>query len=276
MPTLVLLPLLNRGLEEYALDDALENLTDRDIAEKLAGLSVLPPADLREKLLAWARARWTQKVAHARQRIGKLGAVAALHHAALEVLGYRLNRAPMLATAARHPLAEWGGGMIVAELYRENDGTWQTRGVRPANHPMQRLRQYAAWVERVPDWPQAARRLLGRPGPGTGSAPVAQVRRQWRIGDLRARVATEVTGGALTGSRLDNLVCDGLLPLLAADSDVDLLPLWFNWFVGDVPREVRRGLTALGLAGPGAGPLCHGWAQGLLAWIIERDGRASG
>lgn len=276
LPTLVLLPLLNRGLEEYASDDALENLTDRDVAEKLAGLSVLPAAVLREQLLARARLRWEQKVGFARRRIDKLGVEGALHHAALEILGYRQNRAPMLAVAARHPLVDWVAAVAVGAWFHEHEGAWQTRGVRPANHPMQRLHQYAAWVGRVPGWPRVAGDLFGRLATVPGSALVTQVRRQWRFGALRARVAHEVTGGVLNGSRLDNLVCDGLLPLLAADTGADLLPAWFNWFVGDVPREVRRGLIALGLAGPGAGPQCHGWAQGLLAWIIERDARASG
>lgn len=278
LPTLVLLPLLNRGLEEYASDDALENLTARDAAEKLAGLARLSPEERRGQLLARARTRWTQKVRYAGIRLQKLGWAAAAHHTALEILGYRRNRAAMLAVAARHPLASWGGGLDPAAVYAEGGNIWQTPGVRPANHPRRRLRQYAAWASRAPDWPQRLARIVegvsAPPAPALAFGPAE--RRRLGVAALRAKICEEITGGNLSGSRLDTLVCDGLLPLLAAGSGRDLLPLWFHWFVGDVPGEVRRGLVALGLAAAGAGPQCHGWAQGLLGWIIEREARASG
>ncbi len=276
LPTLVLLPLLNRGLEEYASDDALENLTARDAAEKLTELSVLPPGELKEHLLIRARARWEQKVRFARLRIGKLGCEAAAHHTALEILGYRHNRTPMLAVAARHSLGEWVRGISAEEVYQELKDAWQVQGVRPANHPLRRLKQYAAWVACTPDWPRRVTSLGEGRGASVECASVGQARKQLRLAALREWVAAELTGSAVSGTRLDNLVCDGLLPWVAAQTDRDLLPLWFNWFVGDVPAEVRQGLVALGLAGRGAEPHCHGWAQGLLAWIIEREARASG
>lgn len=275
LPTLVLLPLLNRGLEEYASDDALENLTARDAAEKLAELSILPPGELQERLLMRARARWEQKVRFARLRIEKLGGEAAAHHAALEILGYRHNRAPMLAVAARHPLQEWVRDISAEEVYRKMKDAWQIQGVRPANHPLRRLKQYAAWVTQAPDWPQRADSLFQGVGQPGKNVTVAKARKLLNLATLRQMVAAELTGSVVSGTRLDNLVCDGLLPWLAAQTGRDLLPLWFNWFVGDVPAEVRRGLVALGLAARGGEPQCHGWAQGLLAWIIEREARAS-
>lgn len=276
LPTLVLLPLLNRGLEEYASDDALENLTARDTAEKLAELSVLPPEELRVRLLARARGRWEQKVRYARLRLQKLGRTAAAHHAVLEILGYRHNRAAMLSVAAQHPLREWSADIDLETVYRDHENHWQTQGVRPANHPRRRLRQYAAWVAQASDWPQRAAGLFAdATGPldlSTGS----KARKDLQLARLREKVCAEITGGVIGGSRLDNLVCDGLLPLLAAETGCELEAAWFHWFVGDVPHEVRRGLVSLGLAGPAAGPQCHGWAQGLLGWIIERDAHASG
>ena len=82
-------------------------------------------------------------------------------------------------------------------------------------------------------------------------------------------------GGAVGGTRLDNLVCDGFLPLVAARSDGDLFAAWFHWYLGDVPAQLRRALPKLGVAGMAGQPLCHGWAQGLLGWILEREARAS-
>ncbi|AOS42985.1 hypothetical protein Verru16b_00021 [Lacunisphaera limnophila] len=274
LPTLVLLPRLHRGLEEYASDDALENLTARDTAEKIAELSLLPPADLREMLLRRARDRWGQKMRFAGIRLSKLGWTEAAHHTALEILGYRHNRAAMLAVAGRHPLAEWGRGPDLAAIYREADAAWQTQAVRPANHPRRRLQQYAAWVAARPDWPNRLKALpSARVSVGPSTRPVRQ---QLELAALREWVRDEITGGVLGGSRLDNLVCDGLLPLVAAGTGKDQQDRWFQWYLGDAPGEVRRALGSLGLAGKGVGPQTHGWAQGLLGWIIERDARASG
>jgi hypothetical protein len=94
--------------------------------------------------------------------------------------------------------------------------------------------------------------------------------------DWRAELASQVTGNVIGGSRLDNLICDGFLPLAAMATERDLLPVWFHWFLGDVPGEVRRALRETGIAGHGASPFCHGWGQGLLGWLLEREARASG
>jgi hypothetical protein len=157
IPTLVLLPHLYRGLEEYASDDALEKMTARDAVERIAALAALPRAELLEMLRRQARARWEGKVRFAALRVGKLGWQEAAHHAALEILGYRRNRAQMLATATAHPLAAWRENLEVAAIFAERASQWQLQGLRPANHPLGRLRQYRAWVGRRPEWPDRLR-----------------------------------------------------------------------------------------------------------------------
>lgn len=277
LPTLVLLPLLHRSLEEYASDEALERITERDTAERLADLARLPPPELRRTLLAQAEARWRQKEHYASLRIQRLGWVEAAHHTALEILGYRQNRAPMLTIASRHPLAEWGRGLDVSLVYREQGTDWQGQGVRPANHPYRRLQQYAAWVNQVPDWPHRLAGCLAKlPVPAGAVTDSQRVRRAPELGQLRRHLAQQLTGGVLNGTRFDNLVCDGLLPLAAARGESNLFKIWFHWFVGDAPPEIRRGMVTLGLSGPRAGPQTHGWAQGLLGWLIGQKASASG
>ncbi len=91
---------------------------------------------------------------------------------------------------------------------------------------------------------------------------------------MRERIAREVCGGALGGTRLDNLVCDGFLPLLAAPMPEERLHgLWFHWFTGDLPPLLARGLRQLGVFDGRARPACHGAAQGLLGWLLEREQR---
>jgi len=95
------------------------------------------------------------------------------------------------------------------------------------------------------------------------------------LAQRRATFARDLMGGAVSGTRLDNLVCDGFLPLMAAEAGNDPGIVWFHWFLGDVPDQVRAALPKLGVAGRGAPPLCHGWGQGLLGWILEHEAHAS-
>ncbi len=276
IPALVLLPLLHRDLEEYAADDALEALTARDEWRRLEELANLPPSELRMRVQDLAEKRWSAKVASARLRVTKVGFAGAAHHTALEILGYRHNRVPMLATAERWPLEAWRNGAVPGEALAIVHG-WQNHGVRPANHPRTRLAQYAQWVARVPDWPQ---RLVawGEILPTLAllpDVPTAHVRRAGQFRRLREALSREVVGDVIGGPRFNTLVCDGFLPLLAAVSDRPGLDVfWGHWFAGDLPDAVRRGLRKLSLSGSRDHPLCHGVAQGLLAWLIAREFRA--
>jgi len=208
-------------------------------------------------------------------RIERLGWEDACHHTALEVLGYRFNRAPMLHVATRWPLAEWARGAVTPqEVFATEGGSahWSLQGVRPANHPRTRLRQYAEWVRIVPDWPARLAGLAtqfpdiaGLPG------PTATVRREHHFADWRKRLAREVAGGAVGGPRLDNLVCDGWLPLLSAHGVAAASGLWFHWFPGDSPAQMHRALRELGVLTPRMQPACHGLIQGLLGWWLVRE-----
>lgn len=276
IPALVLLPLLHRDLEEYAADDALETLTARDEWRRLEELANLPGNDLRSRLHSLAERRWQAKIASARLRVARLGFAGAAHHTALEILGYRHNRVPMLATAERWPLETWRDGSVPDVALAAMHG-WQTHGVRPANHPRTRLMQYQQWSDCVLDWPQ---RLAGWCAqlPTLAFAPevtTAHVRRVGGFREARAQLSRDVVAEAISGPRLDTLVCDGFLPLLAvAHERLGLDVFWFHWFAGDLPDSVRRGLRKLEVTGSRDRPLCHGIAQGLLAWLIEREFRA--
>ncbi len=278
IPTLVLLPLLHRDLEEYASDDALEGITERDEWERFAELASLAPGELQQLLQRKAVERWRQKMHFAKLRVEKLGFAGAAHHTALEILGYRHNRAAMLMVAAQFPLAEWAGGAIDPDaVFAENRESWKLQGVRPANYPRTRLRQYYQWTRAVPDWPEPLLAMAGELSVlPVNSLASARARRELKLGQLHEKLATDLAGGVMGGTRFDNLVCDGFLPLVAAAKpDADVFAVWFHWFLGDVPAKVRGALPKLGVTGRGQ-PVCHGWAQGLLGWMLEREARASG
>lgn len=272
IPTLVLLPYLHRGLEEYGSDDALETLTERDEWQHYAELAGESPPILRRRLRGLAAKRWRQKVHFAKQRLDRLGWEEALHHAALEILGYRQNRAAMLSVAARYPLSAWRPEIASTVIWCDPELRWQGQGVRPANHPRQRLLQYQRWMQAVPDWPHWLQELgAGWPAVGTADLPTKEARRRWALSEHRQALATAVVGDAVGGTRFDNLVCDGFLPLLAARLGEEAIwPWWFHWPLGDVPAAIRRVLGKLEVTDRREHPHCHGWGQGMLGWFLTR------
>jgi hypothetical protein len=274
IPVLVLLPLLHRGLEEYAEDEAVEALAARPLARVPAELAALGADELAALLARHAEQRWRQKVRFARERIARLGWEAACHHAALEILGHRFNRAPMLAVATQFPLVEWAAGGVDATAWAAQEGRWQLRGVRPANHPRLRLRQYAVWTAARPDWPARLRALAAAlPAlPPDGAAHAAgTLRRRHKLTALRKKLAAEICAGSVSGTRFDTLVCDGLLPLLAAETGAELGGLWQVWCPGDLPESLLPTLRALGVFAAPSRPAYHGAAQGLLGWRLSRE-----
>jgi hypothetical protein len=278
--TLTLLPLLLHDLEEYAAEEAVEALADRVEWRATEELARLPVAGRQALLAARAGERWAQKVRFARRRLDRLGWTGTCHHAALEILGYRFNRIPMLRIALRAPLAEWACGAAgVDALFAAEASAWSLQGVRPANHPRRRLGQYAAWTRARPDWPERlARFAASLPALQALETPGPTATRRKRLGlpALRVSLAGEITGDSVGGTRLDNLVCDGFLPLLAARTEQSLFPLWYHWFAGDLPPRLVAALRSLGVFDGRTQPACHGLAQGLLGWMLAREEPQSG
>lgn len=273
IPILPLLPLLHHDLEEYAADEAVETLANRPTARLTNELAVYPPRQLLSVLELHAGARWRQKVHFTRLRVQRLGWESACHHAALEVLGFRFNRSPMLRIATRWPLAAWANGEVDLEAaFAAESDTWSLQGVRPANQPRARLRQYAAWTAQRPDWPARLRRLTATTPRVAWAGSTRTQRREHQLLHWRDAVADELCASAVGGTRLDNLICDAFLPLMATASEsADRRGCWYHWFCGDVPTFVTTALRYLGVCDGKDQPFCHGLAQGVLGWLISRE-----
>lgn len=280
IPIFVLLPYLWRDLESYAADEAIAALANQPTRRLFAELMPLPREQLAELITAHAEQRWLQKVRHARLRIEKLGWEAACHHAALEILGYRFNRAPMLRVAGELQRSAWtAGNSEIAERAWAVGQPWSLHGVRPANHPRKRLEQFAAWQIAAPQWVESVEGWAQSLADAhlKGDAPIAAERRRIGLAARRAQWSATLTGDVLGGTRFDHFINDGLLPLSAA---AELLPPadargWWNLgYPGDLPDQVQRGLRDLGLGGVAGHPLATGPAQGLLGWLwaFERGG----
>jgi hypothetical protein len=276
IPVLALLPLLHRGLEEFAADEAVELLANRPLARLPAELGMLPAAECAALLHRHAASRWQEKVRYARLRIDRLGWNSACHHAALEILGYRFNRGPMLRLAGEWPLEKWSEGLVDSLLVyvAETDG-WSLQGVRPANHPRTRLRQYSAWTFARPDWPTLVMQFGATLPELAAATPLGtpDARRVHQLTSLRARIGDEICANAIGGTRLNTLICDGFFPLIAAATSRNFEALWHHWFCGDLPPWLASGLRQLGYFDGRSQPASHGCAQGLLGWFLAREMR---
>lgn len=275
IPVLVLLPLLRYDLEDFAAEDAIERLANRPAAHIVESLGTLAQEELSALLNRKAAERWYQKVRYAQIRVQKLGWTEACHHMALEVLGYRFNRAAMLRVAACVPLGAWNVKPADAGELIAHGGDWSFHGIRPANNPRIRLRQYSEWVSVYPRWPE---RLieLGQELPSLERAEKGSL--LWSRGKLkgvRQVWCEQITADVISGTRFDNLVCDCFLPYLASGGIGSLERLWFEWNPGDVPRLWCQALKQLNVFGGRGRPLCHGMIQGLLGWLIEREHAAA-
>jgi hypothetical protein len=267
---------LNHDLEEYAADEAIERLADHPLAQVRGELLQMTPAELQVELLRHATMRWNQKVQYAKTRVARLGWEAACHHTALEILGYRFNRATLLSVATAHPLSEWwrAPADFAENIHVNFKDRWHKQSIRPANHPLTRLRQYSRWVSARPDWPQRLLRFAGKL-PSLELAVAFQtgaVRRTHRWPELTKLFVNQVFGDALGGTRLNTLICDGFLPLLASQpSAVALSGLWYAWPPGDIPGKYGRLLRELGIVDARSRPLSHGIIQGLIGWLLTND-----
>lgn len=274
LPTVALLPYLHHSLEEYAAEAAVEGLAGRPRSETQERLRAQTPEALAILLETMARERWRQKVRYASLRLQRLGWTEACHQSALETLGYRFNRAPMLELAARFPYPCWQARDVdLRQAYAALGDRWTLHGVRPANHPWPRLLQYAAWVELRPDWPERWAAMAASLPAIPWTLPTGSARRGHGLVALRAEMADRLCARRVGGSRLDNLICDGWLPLAAARTGLDLSGLWWHWWPGDQPYFLGRILRELGVVSGPAKPAAHGLLQGILHQFLALEGR---
>ncbi|MCZ6673909.1 MAG: DUF2851 family protein [Verrucomicrobia bacterium] len=268
--SLLFLELLPQGLESYAEEEALGALTVGSEPALSETLLTMPLSDRLSLLVDSAHKRWRGKVVYARKRIEALGWEEACHQTALEILGYRYNRAVMLFVAGDYSLnALRSGNYKAADLYEAGQRRWRVSGTRPANHPRQRLEQYLDWVGQRPLWPDEMEGFLHKL-PRVENDQVLEVRRKdLELNSVRSALSKTVLADTVGGTRIENLVSDGFLPLLAAQSDRTLFSVWFHWFPGDVPavmKQVSKEVTA-GASRPI--PICNGGLQGILQQLLD-------
>jgi len=94
------------------------------------------------------------------------------------------------------------------------------------------------------------------------------VRRAASLAELREQISLNIFGAAVGGTRLDTLICDGMLPLATLRTGGDFSGLWWHWWAGDLPGFLRNARSDLRSV---LTPQCQGAIQALIAWALELD-----
>lgn len=272
-PTLVLLPHLRQDLEEYALEEALLSLEKRDRVNLFEPLLEKSNDEGREYLVEKSRLRWQRKTQSCGRIIAECGWAEACHRSALEVLGYKRNRAPMIDISQKFPLPKMVAAGKSADYYFDRvESGWKTMGLRPANHPRLRLRQYLGILKSNPDWPTDLARFgdeLKKIASSERSFQTAQFRRTMQMKNWKNRIFNSILCENLSGARLDTLVCDAFIPLLAAEVGDDLFNWWFHWYPGDFPASLSGLFNQCHVTERNTWPLGNGLKQGALQVCLE-------
>lgn len=266
--TLYLMPLLDRDLEEYAIDNALLELEQVEDAEWMLRFFSKPLEERHTILRAGAIARWQRKCDFARKRLSGAAWEEACHQYCLEVLGYSRNRAPMSQIALDHSIDDFAQGRVdIDSVFKGLRGKWKLSGLRPANQPKQRLQQYLEICELCPDWPVKIRSFLEGFESSEPAGSVAVFRKTYGI-SLKLEAIAAVFGNKISAKRLNTLICDAILPLASADGMMDASKYWLNWPSGDAPDSLHRFLKNAGVLDP-KNPFSNGHLQGALQLLLE-------
>lgn len=298
---LYLLPLLEQDLESYAMEDALLELERQNEPDWLMHFTGLSMKDRLQVLKQKAKERWQQKLAYAKQRLHSDEWEHACHQYAMEVLGYKRNRAPMLRLAARYPLCQMRAGSFerrtlnvehrtsdvgrrMVDLNRVEDfedgildadrlfdqeaACWKLNGLRPANHPRRRLAQYLDLVCRRPYWPDRLMDCLEIFPVGSTGSDTRMFRKQVELSKLRTRIGESVFDSVISEKRLNTLIVDAILPLATAADLLDGFDYWMHWLPGDSPDALLHLLRQAGVISR-QNPHSNGFNQGALALLMQ-------
>ena len=261
-------------LGPYLTDDIEGTLLSRHDSGEMAHLfdawAALGGAEIRKTLMQHAQQRWQQKCAFAQTRIDSLGFDVAMHGLTMEILGYRRNRAAMADAAHTFPIDRWKSDPPAPELVMaQSTKPWKISGMRPANLPVKRLAQYQSLWRMQPKWISQLKELAWPTLSLDAVSAIGSYRRQLGMTALRKEVSA-VIGDDISGTRLDTLLIDGWLPLIALDSGIDLSGLWCAWYPGDFPESYIKAIAFHGITDGRANPHANAWNQGLLQSIFTR------
>ncbi|MEM8867556.1 MAG: DUF2851 family protein [Verrucomicrobiota bacterium] len=268
--SMILLPLLDRDLEDYAIDDALRELEGVDELAWVADFIALPFEARLDRIEALAAQRWERKVHFAQKHFNQLAWEGACHLLCLEVLGYARNRVPMTRIAMQYDLDVFRKGAYrPLDFYESQRGRWRLDGLRPANHPKRRLEQYWQLVHAQSDWPLRLKEALEGLNEAESTVGTKSFRRRNAVPQFVEALRGDIFAGLVGETRFHTMMVDAFLPLATAAGLIDGFAYWSHWYPGDVPDTIRRLLKHATLVSPQR-PSSNGLIQGALGLSLQR------
>lgn len=201
-----------------------------------------------------AEARWMLKVWRANETQSAVAPEEYWHSGVLTALGAQRNRKVFASVAKNWPRHLWPQQCEPEMIWSANLSCWVLSGLRPANHPTNRLHQYRNLCLRFPDWEQSLENLA----PRASTMP--------RIEFQKVDPLSQVFSTKLTAT----LWSDVVWPNIASIFDLDLMDCWSSFPVGHIPAAVEQLQRHLRKNIPDWPRLNNGIAQGLIGWLVEK------
>ena len=270
LETLCLVEYLKQDLEEYAVEYTLLGDDHPYLSSESESGSTSQSSEI-EELINLAKVRWNEKLKFVSKRLETQDWSESCHQYCLEVLGYSRNKAPMFNIGNRHSLSEFSEGYLSVEtLFEEEKLNWRQFRIRPQNHPRLRLEQYIEIVLDNPDWPEDLLSLLASLKTVSGSSSTVNFRKLHELKQLRESIKEDVFKGVISGSRLDTLICDALLPLYSIFTEQDTFAYWFHWYAGDITSRVKQLIATFEIEAK-AYPYSNGLNQAALLSCLNKS-----
>lgn len=263
----VLLPILKESIEEIIEGYAFESLvnSESNIFQNFQSSRIL--SEIRRDHVHFAKQRWLAKRKFAQNRLKKQSIEEAFHEIFMEVLGYKRNKVQMSNLAKIFLPSFWKeeNGQV-DEIYNRIN-YWKIRGLRPANHPKQRIKQYLQLWKSSPDWidkllaleipdqkiiEHSTRKSLGLPS----------LNKKWK----------SALNNTIGGTRVNTLWVDACLPLLSEINNKDYFTTWYYWYPGDMPQLLKNLAQKAAVSGhEKKNPYSNGSLQGIFGYCIKNN-----
>jgi hypothetical protein len=270
LETLTLLPYLNTDLENYAIEHALLTFEKKNFFDFKYLRENLSEAERIALFYAEAKTRFQRKVKFAKKRLEYSSWDEACHVMLLEVLGYSRNRLAMSNIGLHQPLANWHQSAEV--LYEKYKTDWKLSGVRPANQPLTRLKQYTSLLEKEPNWPK---RILEHSAffkdQGLGNS-INNRKRSPMMRKIKQVFQSDILHNFVGETRFHTIMIDAILPLIEAGKLMSTESIWLDWWQGDKPNSSNIYLKQL-LSDQSRNPNRNAWIQGLYGLLIKQYSR---
>ena len=270
LETLSLLPYLKTDLESYAIEHALLTFEKKNLVDFTYLVENLSETERMQFLYTEAKTRFRQKGKFAKKRLECSSWDEACHVMLLEVLGYSRNRLAMSNIGLHYPLTNWPqSAEILYEKYQED---WKLSGIRPANQPLTRLKQYTSLLEKEANWPK---RIIEHTAffKDQGSIDtISNHKRSPMMRKMKTVFQSDILHNFVGETRFNTIMIDALLPLIEAEDLMQTEGIWLDWWLGDKPNSSMLYLNHL-LSKHNRSPNRNAWVQGLYGLLIKQFSR---